>query len=121
GGSAHGDRTEERGPAGDDLDLGLGADECDRRLLGPAVEDDRGAVASDLRAGGAVDRGSRVRQRWVVQRLPGEGDPGRGRLGDEQQQTGRGGGGEHLVGDNERNITIIVEERGTDLVRGQGR
>src|SRR5699024_11383748 len=95
------------------------SDVCSSDLTTPLH--DRGAVASDLRAGGAVDRGSRVRQRWVVQRQPGVGDPGRGRLGDEEQQTGRGRGGEHLVGDEDRKSVVIIEERGTDLVRGQGR
>lgn len=48
-------------------------------------------------------------------------DSGGSRYGCEEQQTGGHGRAEHLIGDDERNITIIVEERRGDLVRGEGR
>lgn len=121
GGGADGHWSEDCRTAGEDLDVRLGADERDGCLLVPAVKDDGSAVSAHLRPGLLLDRGSRMRQGRVVQCQARMRHPGGGRLGDEEQQTGGNGSAEHLVGGDERNITIIIEERGADLVRRQCR
>ena len=121
GGGFDGDRAEDRLPAGEDLDVRLGADENDAELLCAPVQDDRGGMPSHLGAVGLVHRRGGVRQGRVVQRQASMRDPGRGRLGGEQEQPRRRAGPEHGIGDDERNVTIIVEKGGTDLVGSKRR
>lgn len=107
-------------PAGDDLDVLLGAEQHDPHLLRTAVEDDGGRVTAHPGPVLPLKRRDRVRQRGMVEGEPGVGDPGGLRGGREEQEPGRSVGAEHTVCDDERNLTVGVEEGRAHGIRGQG-